>query len=65
MRRSGLDWTIVRPVGLGNGPAAGTYRAGTDGVIRKPLIARADVAAFVGTLITDGGYVGKTVALSG
>jgi putative NADH-flavin reductase len=46
LRESGLNWTILAPVMLKNGPAAGRYRAGED--LRVPgfaKISRADVAA--------------------
>jgi putative NADH-flavin reductase len=48
IRSSGLDWTLVYPTGLTNGPAKGTYRVG-DRVQMKAfaLISRADVAAFM------------------
>ena len=45
---SGMEWTIVRPSGLTDGPLTGRYRLGLDG---RPLsagarVSRADVAAF-------------------
>ncbi|MEU5677055.1 MULTISPECIES: NAD(P)-dependent oxidoreductase [Streptomyces] len=48
IRASGLDWTLVYPSALTNGPAKGTYRVGE----RVPMkgaarISRADVAAFM------------------
>ncbi len=47
IRASGLDWTIVRPGGLVDGPKTGRYRYGTDGSLRAGRVARADVADFV------------------
>jgi putative NADH-flavin reductase len=48
---SALDWTIVYPVVLSNGPATDTYRAvdlaELDHVPGLPRISRADVAAFL------------------
>jgi putative NADH-flavin reductase len=43
-----LDWTIVRPPRLTNGPAKNSYRV-TDGILPKGgfLISRADVAHFM------------------
>jgi len=43
-----LDWTIVRPPRLTNGPARNSYRI-TDGVLPAKgfLISRADVANFM------------------
>ena len=48
IRSSGMDWTLVYPTGLTNGPAKGSYRVG-DRVQMKgaPLISRADGAAFM------------------
>lgn len=44
---SDLDWTIVRPVGLSDGPGTGDYRVSRDGTIPRKVstISRADVAA--------------------
>ena len=48
IQASALDWTIVRPAELTNGPATGTYRVATDmnGFVGSK-ISRADVAAFM------------------
>ncbi|MEO1198574.1 MAG: SDR family oxidoreductase [Pseudomonadota bacterium] len=47
--QSGLDWTIVRPGVLSDGPRTGTYRAGFTSQERpsSPKISRADVADFM------------------
>lgn len=45
--RSRLDWTIVRPGGLTDGPCTGDYVHGTDVVAKAAPIARADVADFL------------------
>jgi putative NADH-flavin reductase len=43
-----LDWTIVRPPRLTNGPARHRYRVANDNLPRKGfLISRADVAHFM------------------
>lgn len=43
---SDLDWTIIRPPTLSNGPRTGNYRTGTDIVAQSvlPILSRADVA---------------------
>jgi putative NADH-flavin reductase len=48
IRSSGLDWTLVYPTALTNGPARGVYRV-DDRLKMKPLarISRADVAEFL------------------
>ncbi len=65
VRRSNLDWTIVRPVGLTNGPATGEYRQGLDIRAKSliPTISRADVADFMLRQLIDNSYVRKAVAV--
>jgi putative NADH-flavin reductase len=58
IRASNLDWTIVYPVGLTDGPRTGVYRVGE----RLPLagfprISRADVAEFLLKQLDDRQYV--------
>lgn len=62
VRASNLDWTIIRPGGLTDGPATGHYRAGLDGSIGGQ-VARADVAAFALSQLTSSEYIGKTPAI--
>jgi uncharacterized protein YbjT (DUF2867 family) len=65
VKSSGLDWTLVQPVGLTNGPATNTWLADTQGLIRRQQMSRADVAAFLVSLIASKEYSRATVALSG
>ena len=65
VKASGLDWTLVQPVGLTDGKATGDWLADTTGRIRRQQISRADVAAFLVTLIDGRTYQRATVALSG
>ena len=64
IRSSGLDWTIVRPGLLTNGPATGCYR-----VLTAPkdwqfgVISRADVADFLVQAIDDRALIGTTPLL--
>ena len=55
IRESGLDWIIVRPGGLTNGPLTGKYhqtnKAGYS--LATPSISRADVADFMLKQLTD------------
>jgi uncharacterized protein YbjT (DUF2867 family) len=60
---SELDWTIIRPGGLTDGPATGAYRAGMDRSIGGQ-IARSDVAAFALTQLTGDDYLRKTPAIA-
>jgi putative NADH-flavin reductase len=61
---SSLDWTIVRPGGLTDGPRTGRYQAGIEKTIRAGRIARADVAHFVLALLGDTRYLHQTPAIS-
>jgi putative NADH-flavin reductase len=66
VRRSGLEWTIVRPPHLKDGPRAGDYRHGfepTDRTI-KGWITRADVADFMLKQVADRAYVRQAVGVS-
>ncbi|MEV4128414.1 SDR family oxidoreductase [Nocardia sp. NPDC049707] len=58
VRGSNLDWTIVRPSAFTDGPRTDAYRHGfradTKGLSLK--IARADIAAFMLTQLTDPTY---------
>jgi putative NADH-flavin reductase len=64
VRASGLDWTIVRPGGLTNGPATGHYRVLVEPASwRAGMISRADVADFLAKQVADTAYIGKTPEL--
>jgi uncharacterized protein YbjT (DUF2867 family) len=64
IRASDLDWTIVRPGGLADGPKTGDYRAGTDKSIRAGRIRRADVADFVLRQLGDDRFLRQAPAVS-
>jgi putative NADH-flavin reductase len=65
VRRSDLDWTMVRPTRLVNGPRTGRYRVSPDYAPRGGWkISRADVAEFIGAALTDGGWVRSAPALA-
>jgi len=65
VRRSGLDWIIVRPVILTSGPKTGRYK-----VLCNPkdwrggTVSRADVADFLVKQVQDSTYLGKTPVLT-
>ncbi|MEV6404238.1 NAD(P)-dependent oxidoreductase [Streptomyces bobili] len=65
IRSSGLDWTVVYPTRLTNGPAKGTYRA-DDRLPMKgnPTISRADVAAFLHAAARGGEWIHRTAVIS-
>ena len=64
VKRSGLDWTIVRPGLLTNRPATGCYRVlTTPRDWRFGAISRADVADFLVRQIDDRALIGATPLL--
>jgi putative NADH-flavin reductase len=64
VRASALDWTLVRPTRLVSAPGTGQYRVSDryppPGLTR---IARADVAQFMITVLTAGGYAHQAPAI--
>lgn len=56
---SGLDWTVVRPPRLTNGPHTGRYRSGNLRLGPFHKISRADVADFMLRLVEEGTYIGE------
>jgi uncharacterized protein YbjT (DUF2867 family) len=66
IRSSGLDWTVVRPGILTDGPATGRYHVLTDPKSwRRGFISRRDVADFLIRQITDDANIGRTPLLIG
>jgi uncharacterized protein YbjT (DUF2867 family) len=64
LMRSGLEWTIARPVRLTDTPESGAYRAETARLPEKPRpIARADVARFLIDEMESGARTGAIVGL--
>jgi putative NADH-flavin reductase len=64
IKSSGLDWTIVRPGLLTNGPATGQYRVVTaPNEWRFGTISRADAADFLVRQIDDRALIGTTPLL--
>ncbi len=65
IRQSGLDWTIVQPAQLTDGPLTGVYRAGERLTMQGiPKISRADVAHFLLAQLDDPSSVRKTLVLA-
>jgi putative NADH-flavin reductase len=66
IKESSLDWVIVRPGRLTNGPRTNLYRRGTE-INEKPIgrsISRADVAAFMLEQVTDDAHLHRTPGIS-
>jgi len=65
IRRSGLEWTLVQPAQLTDGPLTGQYRAGERLSMRGvPKISRADVAHFILRELDSPAYVRKSAVLA-
>ncbi|MEU6267728.1 NAD(P)-dependent oxidoreductase [Saccharopolyspora shandongensis] len=65
VRASGLDWTIIRPPQLTNGPRTGRYRTAVDRNVRgAKRISRANVADCLLRELADPGSVGKAIAVA-
>jgi putative NADH-flavin reductase len=65
VRQSALDWTLLYPVTLTNGPRTGRYKSGERLSLHGfPRISRADVADFALAQVDDRTYVRKVVLLS-
>src|SRR5262245_23148908 len=66
IRASSIDWVIVRPTILTNGPRTGSCRVGTDlRVGWFPRISRADVADFMLDQLEDRTYLRQAVGITG
>jgi putative NADH-flavin reductase len=64
IKRSNLEWVIVRPAQLTDEPAKGEYRVFLGGSYTATKISRADVAAFMLAQLTDDTYVRKMPVIS-
>ena len=66
IRGSGMDWVIVRPTILTNGPRTLKYRFGTNLHLGFfPRVSRADVAHFMMRQLVDPAFVHEAVAVTG
>ncbi|HEY7634464.1 MAG TPA: SDR family oxidoreductase [Gemmatimonadales bacterium] len=65
LQRSQLDWTLVYPVALTNGPRTGRYQVGERLALKGlPRVSRADLAAFLLAQVEDPTYIRKGVLIS-
>lgn len=65
LRRSGLEWTLVHPMLLNDGPLTRRYRSGERLTLKGvPKISRADVAHFLLSQLDDRTYINKAVLVS-
>jgi putative NADH-flavin reductase len=60
LKKTELDWTVIYPVLLTNGPHTGHYRVGEKMEMKgMPTISRADVADFVLRELNDNVFLRK------
>jgi putative NADH-flavin reductase len=65
LRATDLDWTLVYPTRLTNGPRTGRYRSGEVLRLRGfPTISRADVADLILKLLNEMGSIQKEILAS-
>lgn len=65
IRASGLDWTIVQPAVLTNGPMTRKYRCGEHlALTGMPAVSRADTAHYILDRLNDTSTFGKTIILA-
>lgn len=64
IRKSGLDWTIVRCTTVKDSPATGKVNATVDGTGVKFSISATDMATFVVSQLTDGRFLKQAPTIS-
>ena len=64
VRSSGLDWIIVRPSTLTDGPASGGYIVGINRIPTGWRIPREDVAEFTLDRLNDDRYLRRAIAIT-
>ena len=64
VRASGLDWVLVQPVNLTDGPREDGIFASTEGQTQSMHVSRKQVARFLVGALDQPRYIGRSVALS-
>ncbi|MFH9889972.1 NAD(P)H-binding protein [Streptomyces luteogriseus] len=65
IRAGGLDWTLVYPTRLTEGPAEGRYRVGERLPMKgNPTISRADVAGFLHKAARDPEWIHRDAVIT-
>ena len=64
VKASGLDWTLIQPVGLTDGAATDRYVVSATGERRKRTISRVDLAGYVAETVRERRHVHETIVLS-
>ena len=64
VKKSDLDWTIIRPSGLTDGPKTGEYEVGENIPAKTSRISRADVADLILKELEQNAFIGKAVTIT-
>ena len=64
VKESDLDWTIIRPSGLTDGPRTGEYQYGENIQAKSSTITRSDVADLIMKSLEDDQLIGKAVTIT-
>ena len=64
MKESGLDWTIIRPSGLTDGPRTGVYEVGENILAKTSKISCADVADLTLKALEQNAWIHKAVTIT-
>ena len=64
VKASELDWTIIRPSGLTDGPRTGEYQSGENIRAKSSTIARADVADLILKSLEDDQMIRKALTIT-
>jgi hypothetical protein len=65
LKASRANWVIVQPVALTDKPATGRWRVAADGTYGRAEVSRADLAAYITSLLTAGHKGHATMTFSG
>lgn len=65
VEKSGLDWVLVQPVHLTDGPDAGMPLCATDGASGRMSVSRRSVGRALALAVSEPSFVGRTVAVFG
>jgi len=65
LKATDLDYVLVQPVALTEGPATGHWLADPEGRIRKQQVSRAELAEFIVTELDEHRHRRQTLAFSG
>jgi len=65
LKETGLNYVLIQPAALTDKPARGTWTASTEGALGRTEVSRADLAAYILKILSQGIPERRTVAFSG